>query len=209
MKMPHGRLLEWLREQFARNAGVIAFGAVLAGSLALNVVLGLRQTEPSTQIVRSGGVQAGDTIPPVPVTTSGAVRPLQFARKTVLYVFSPTCDWCKRDYPNLMAIHAAAQGRFDFVGVTMNTRQLPEYLAQHPFPGPVASVAEAALPPEFAKDLKVTPQLLVVDEGGLVQRAWVGALMEMRRKEAEDFFGVALPDTKTAVRQQALLTDRR
>ena len=183
-------LVQSLRDSW----GFLLFAGVLAASLSANVALAIRQPLPS--VVREAGVQPGSMFPTLKFTDlDGRAEHLQFDSKTVVYVFSPTCDWCKRDYPNLMAIYGAAGARIPFVALTLTSRPqlLRRYLDGRPFPGRVLVADVAGLDAALMETFGLTPQLLVVDAGGRIQRAWPGALMDQKQRQVEDLFHVRLP----------------
>jgi hypothetical protein len=114
---------------------------------------------------------------------------------TIAYVFSPTCTWCKQDYNNLVTLQASVKDRYAFIGITTTSTEdaLGSYLKTRPFPGKVLVVDVKNLPSEIESELDGTPQLLVIDKGGLIRKAWPGALFDDRKQAVETFFGVQLP----------------
>jgi hypothetical protein len=181
---------------------------LLTLSLALNVTFGwvIRGLRQDAVAVRAAGFHAGDSVAAMPtIEGTNAHASFNVQRPTLLYVFSPQCKWCDANYANMRAVYEAANSQYDFVGVTQNTTGLDEYLKRQPFPGRVIVADGSRLPAEQANDLGVTPQLLVVDQSGAIQRAWAGALFGAKLAEAEAFFkaklpGVAeVPDDTTAV----------
>jgi hypothetical protein len=181
------------------NIGYVVGVGVLVASLSMNVAFAIKLREPARQTGRPGGIQMGDRLPVLNlIRQDGSRHALGFSRPTLLYVFSPTCQWCMRDHANLTAIQKASAGRFDLVAVTLNERSLPEYLASYPYSGVVGVIRESEVTEQVARDLKVTPQLVVVDTGGSVQETWTGALFDGRQREAELFFDVRLPGLRAA-----------
>jgi hypothetical protein len=183
------------------SIGLWFYGMVLVVSLSVNVVLGLRLRD-SPPAVKRAGFSAGELFPLLDARTpSGGARVLRFERPTLVYIFSPTCQWCEKDYQNLMAVHAVAGEKYSFVGVTMINKSAPEdyhvaladYLRRHPFPGDVLFVDPSLLAHDLMVDITVTPQMVVVDQRGRIRKAWVGALMGSRQAEVATFFNVVLP----------------
>ena len=181
------------------DLGVVAFAAVLTASMVLNVRLALEATAPPAVFGQSGFV-SGTRLPDVAAAAAGqAVRPLTFSRDTLVYIFSPGCEWSKADYFNLKTIAQAARGKYEVLGlyVTPNdtAEDVAKYLATRPFPGPVLSVdlGRTQLSDEAVRRFGSTPQLLVVDSGGRIRQAWSGALFGSRQVEAEQYVGISLP----------------
>jgi hypothetical protein len=187
-------------KEFLRNSGGTAFLlSVLVLSLGLNVYLarrvGLgRARTPATQGIRPG------TQLPVPlavVDQNGSTVSLTFAsgRPTVLYVLSPLCGWCTRNEANVAALRAAVGSRFDFVGLSLVSQKLEEYVAEKHAPFPIY-VLSAEMRRKFGFGL--TPETLVVGSDGTVQKAWQGAYQDRIQQEIEHYFGVKLPGLQPA-----------
>lgn len=128
-----------------------------------------------------------------PLTASGVSDP--FDRPTIVYVFSTSCEWCRRDRPNVLALALSVKDDYRIIGITLEADDVARdrALAAEPFPGVVFKVMVGDLPPETAAKFRATPQLIVLRKDRVVERAWVGALMDERRKDVESFFGVSLP----------------
>lgn len=172
--------------------------AVLTGSLALNVWLGIK-VQAGPVVIRQAGFAVGETLPPLRgASPAGTPVVVAFDRPTLLYVFSPSCSWCDRDYENLLAMGRELSGQYQVVAVTRTSNKLSEYVGRKPHPGVVLAVDAASLPKEMALSLGLTPQTVVVDTGGLVQRVWAGALFDSRLREAELFFRLDLPGVTQA-----------
>jgi hypothetical protein len=198
--MPAARRWRSLVSTVARNLGFIFSAGVLIASLSLNVVLARRLsalTRPPAPPV--AGVHAGDAVSALPILTApGEARQLTFDRPTLLYVFSPNCGWCRRDYQNLLALHRARGETHRFIGVTLDSTNLSEYMKTHPFPGDMFVLDPARLTPAMKTTLGLTPQTVVVRAGGIVEQAWPGALTGPREQAAEKYFGIQLPGVAAA-----------
>lgn len=181
------------------DLGFIGLAAVLTASLAFNVRLGLEATARPPVFVETGFL-VGTRLPDVVIAARGEPdRPLTITRNTLLYIFSPRCEWSKGDYANLKAIAQASGHNYDVLGLYTKPQhtdnEVSKYLETHPFPGRVVAVDldKTNLPDEVARRFTSTPQLLVVGAGGLIRRAWSGALFDERQTEAEGYFGLTLP----------------
>lgn len=122
----------------------------------------------------------------VPITWSADGRP------TVLYVFSPSCVWCKRNIEAAKALARGSSPSYRFIGVSLTLDGLGEYLGKVNlgFPVYVAGPAAAAL------KLKATPETIIVSPGGVVVKVWLGAYMEGTLADVERTFGVKLPSAR-------------
>jgi len=184
------------------DLGLIGVAAVLTASLAFNVRLGLQATAKPPVFVETGFL-VGSRFPDVEVATPvEPARRLAFARNTLVYVFSPRCEWSRGNYSNLLAIAKASGQNYDLLGVYSKPHDtdaaVTAYLTNHPFPGKVVSIdmSSAGLPEDVVKRFATTPQLMVVAPGGLIRRVWSGALFDHRQREAEGYFGLTLPGAR-------------
>lgn len=184
------------------DLGLMGLAAVLTASLAFNVRLGLQATATPSVFVESG-FRVGMRLPDIVVATPGeSERPLAFARNTLLYIFSPRCEWSRGDYSNLKAIADASGKNYEVLGLYSKPShtdvEVSTYLASQPFPGKVVAVdmSKTKLPENLVRRFASTPQLLVVAPGGLIRRAWSGALFGHRQTEAEGYFGLKLPGAR-------------
>ncbi|MGH9478705.1 MAG: TlpA family protein disulfide reductase [Terriglobales bacterium] len=114
-------------------------------------------------------------------------------RPTVLYVFTPTCIWCRRNMANLKALIAADQSRFRFVGISLaQDNLLPGYLAANSlkFTALIRDLPAAEL---GQLRLGVTPQTIVVSPAGVVLQDWRGAYTGPVEQGAGRYFGIRFP----------------
>lgn len=110
---------------------------------------------------------------------------------TVIYVFTPDCHWCARNYDNIRSLAANTSGRFRFVGVSLNDKDLVNYLAQNKMPFEIYQT-----PPDdvsVAYGLNSTPSTIVVSTSGNIVQYWRGAYTGDMQTEIEEFFQTKLP----------------
>lgn len=181
------------------HAGTALLISALCASLGFNVYQALEIREAF--VPRAPEVHAGAKLPLSlsVVDTEGKPASLTFAddsRPTVVYVLSPLCGWCKRNEANIKALVAASGAKFRFVGLSIAAQNLKEYVAEGHAPFPVYLVNSAD---EIKRlNLGSTPQTLIVNSSGRVEKAWAGAYIEKNRTEVEKFFGVNLPGLEVA-----------
>jgi hypothetical protein len=186
--------MSFVKSFLSKNAGTASLVVVLAGSLGLNVFLALKlRSAGSVSVAVPTKVNAKLPSPLSLLDADGKPTQLTFddSRPTVLYVFSPLCGWCKRNEANIKSTVAIAGSRFRFVGISISSQNLKEYIAQGHAPFPVYLVKS----PEQSNQLGFigTPMTIVVGPGARVQKVWQGAYMEQNQKEVEAFFGAKLP----------------
>ena len=143
--------------------------------------------------VSLGGIRPGDVMPRLSGRTAltGKDVVISFAGDipSVLYVLSPVCIWCDRNYENIVALAEGASGRFRFVGISEHAELLPDYLRRHPLPFDVLALDFH----DVDLDLLATPQTVSVGRDGVVVNAWLGVMYGRALAYAEHFFGVRLP----------------
>jgi peroxiredoxin len=168
---------------------VVLHYAILVASLSLNVCLivrvkqiesGLRASEVIRLMESRNEIAIGDVIPEfeaAEVDGTHATLALAGGRQpTVIYVFSPTCRWCARNWLNVNALAGRLRESHRLIGVSLSARQLAEYAQKAKIPFPVYSVdMERSLGPGKKLFSVATPETLLIDTNGKVQRIWRGA----------------------------------
>ena len=186
---------------------VVLHYAILVASLALNVCLivrvkqiesGLRASEVIRLMESRDEIAIGDVIPEfeaAEVDGTHATLALAGGRQpTIIYVFSPTCHWCARNWLNVNALAGRLRESHRLIGVSLSARQLAEYAQKLKIPFPVYSVdMERPLGPGKKLFSAATPETLLIDTNGKVQRIWRGAYADLTKSEVEVYFGVSLP----------------
>jgi hypothetical protein len=109
---------------------------------------------------------------------------------TVIYYFSTKCGWCARNWLNIEALAAGANGRYRVVAVTAEAGILGYVEGRDPRVEFVEGLNEETL---RAYRFTATPHTVVVDGAGLVTHEWKGAYMNGTANQVEDLFDVVLP----------------
>lgn len=112
-------------------------------------------------------------------------------KPTILYVFTPTCGWCKRNFNNMMALHRNVEGRYAFVGVSLTSADVAKYVKQQAIDYQVVDEI-----PDSVKDsykLGGTPTTIVVSPDNKVLKIWFGAYDGQLLTEVSNYFEVSLP----------------
>lgn len=178
----------------AQKVGVL----VLACSVSVNVLQAQK-----IRSMASGGTGKGATVgtkaTPIDATATDG-RPIRIAfdngLPTVLYYFSPTCGWCNRNWKNLEALAASAEGRYRVVALTSD-RDMKTYIAKHNLA--VEVLEGLGVETLEAYRFTVTPHTVVVDATGLVTHEWRGAFRNGIADKIEDLFGLVLPGVSPGV----------
>jgi hypothetical protein len=113
---------------------------------------------------------------------------------TVVYWFSPTCVWCKRNSANMRAMMEGAGKRFDFVALSVTAEGVRQYLAENQLRG--EAYAEPSVATRSAYGFGGTPQTIVIGADGKIVRSWEGAYSGRLGSEIGEVLGVHLPGLK-------------
>lgn len=165
--------------------------ALLALSLVANVYLTKKVFQPRPPA--HPPLARGAAVPQfTAIRLGGAQETVSYdGKKTVLYVFTTTCPWCKRNIPNIKRLFDAKGSEYRFVGISLDAKGLDSYVAQHKLPFPVYT--HLSTKTQDAYRLGGVPQTLVISEQGTVIQNWSGAYADAQQGEVEKFFGVTLP----------------
>lgn len=175
---------------------------LLLASLILNVYLGWSVAGLKNALAiraRPSELIEGTTVQPIIVSDlSGKQQSISFTdggKPTVLYVLSPACKWCERNMPNLKMLTSRQGDPFRFIGLSLDEKNLDEYVAGNHFTFPVYKNPTSDT--VRALGLESTPQTIIISPDGRVLKNWVGAYGERLRPEVEAYFGVKLPGLTT------------
>lgn len=110
-------------------------------------------------------------------------------RPIVLYIFAPSCIWCKKNLEAVRTLAAAASQTYRFYGISLTRHGLSGYLTKVHYQFPVY-VAGAK-----ARQLKLTgtPETIVISPDSVVTKVWLGAYMNETALDIEEIVGVKLP----------------
>jgi hypothetical protein len=110
---------------------------------------------------------------------------------TILYVFKPSCGWCKRNLENIRAIADNAPGRYKLIGLSLSAEGLKEYIDQNHLAFPVYT--NLSLEAIRSHKLGGTPQTIMISPERKVIKVWTGAYYGRLKKEIEEYLRVSLP----------------
>jgi hypothetical protein len=99
-------------------------------------------------------------------------------RKVLILVFSPACNFCVENWPRWQAMLGALDREaVRPVGVDVTATSTPAFLAEHQLTGiPVLVQVDPAARLHYR--LQLTPQTILVDAQGKVEKVWSGVLTE-------------------------------
>lgn len=173
---------------------------LLVFSLGINLLLSRRVSSLKQQVtnIRSElRLTEGDKVPSMTIAAKDPQgRDAVFDYRTnklptVVFVITPTCKWCTQNIMNMRELVEKASDRFQFVGFSLSSDKLNDYVTQNKLNFPIYT--NLPLNPTSSYKLGGTPQTIVVSPTGEVLKVWSGAFADSIQKEVETFFGVSLP----------------
>lgn len=177
------------KKTFSADSALLILFSV---SLALNVYLGLKFAHPATV---AEPLQIGAKIPEISVrmgrTETGTLQLLHNQKPTFLYIFRPDCEWCGRNWDNVLFLHKQIGEKYTFIGLSLDDAGLDEYVRSNKIDFPVY----AATSRQSLAGLRITgtPQTLLVSNSNVLRKNWSGAYGGKLQTEVEEEFGLRLP----------------
>jgi peroxiredoxin len=171
---------------------------LLAASLALNVNLGLKLKNLSiTASADSGPLKVGTQMPRLWVVSPNGERvKLDWfsnqGKSTVLYIFTPTCIWCKKNAKNILFLNQTRRREYEFLGLSLTDSGLSDYLKKsvHIENNYYIEEGPKSL---FSMSIGETPTTIVVSNQGVIEQMWRGAYIGTTKKSVESVFHLNLP----------------
>lgn len=173
------------------------FFGVPAASLTINALQGrrikqLQDLAESTST--SGELRPGTLLPKLNLRDStGRDFVVDFGSAripTVLYVLRPSCVWCERNAGSLSTLASQAGGRYRFLGISLSSDGLPQFVQSRKITFPVYTVVDDASIAGYR--LGVTPETFVVSPESRLIKVWLGAYSSAVGPSVESFFSIKL-----------------
>lgn len=171
---------------------------VLAGSLSLNVYLGLKVSAMPAILQSPPAIAVGARAPNLYAEkidgTKGMIDWTETSKPWLLYIFSPSCVWCQRNRNNFDTIVRERQSEYRIVGLSTTTNQLRDYIRRDQVTYAVYANPDMSKSSLYAQT--ATPTTYVISPQGVVLAAWRGAYTGDVRKGIEAKLNVQLPGVK-------------
>lgn len=175
---------------------------LLAGALALSAILNLlliikvkNEQRLIADIKQQNRLQSGQKVPDIAgKTVEGDATEVNFSasnKPTILYVFTPACVWCKRNFENVAALHRNIADRYNFVGVSLTDKDLASYVKAHSIEYPVVTGLSDGTKAIYR--MGGTPTTIVVSPENKVLKAWTGVYNGTQEAEISSYFHVKMP----------------
>jgi len=114
-------------------------------------------------------------------------------RKVVLLVFSPRCGFCDSNMPNWKAmLQGIDRNSYRIVAVSIISDGVKEYVSQQKLTD-IPIIAEVDPKSRVSYEMNVTPQTMLINSDGKVEKLWIGLLSPDERSDVEQSFSLKLP----------------
>ena len=161
--------------------GLLAvFSLILVSSMAANVALMNANRELSAELSRKTTVPIGVVLPPLEgEDLSGNAVKVAAANPghpTVLFVFSPTCQFCASNWPNWKSILSSeAQSGWRPVFVNTGIPSAPDFQKSHGIDHYI-TLEKITPGTQLAYRFSATPETIILNSEGKAVQMWVGEL---------------------------------
>lgn len=169
--------------------------SLLVIALAIEVIIGQQThsitnnliTQPKTASTRTAPVIKARTLEDKEILISYN----DVKKSTILYVFSPSCSWCSRNWKNVTTLANSAIKTHRFIGLALSEYNLQEHIRANQIDFPVYKQLSDEVIGKL--ELGLTPRTLVISPQGKIIKNWVGAYSGAAQQEIEAFFSIKLP----------------
>ncbi len=185
----------------AKSKAVAPMMLFLGGVLLLVNVLLVEQNKKLRVLARRPDraleIKPGTELPPLEgLDSNGNKHSFDYGqdqRKTVLLVLSPRCNSCEENMPNWEAIINGLDRRsFRLAAVSLQSDGYKEYASRHGI-NQVPVLTKIDPHYRIAYNLALTPQTILIDADGKVEKVWTGFLRGENKQDVELALNVRLP----------------
>ena len=129
------------------------------------------------------------------IDTSGTPLHITFGddgRKTLLLVFTPECRLCRLNWPSWQMVANSINKKFyRMVYVNGHPGSTSEYLRQYQIPSWSTVIAEADPGVLIRCNITLTPETILLDTNGKIEKAWLGLLEGEQLSDVERSLGIS------------------
>ena len=156
----------------------ILFVLLVSALLVLNASLIIQNRSLRASVgTRSNILHPGNIVPSLSGTDlDGKDFTLSYSndpRKVVLLVFSPRCGFCTRNMPNWKALLQSLDRKsYRIVGVSIISDGVKEYVSQQKLTD-IPIIAEVDPKSRVSYEMNETPQTILIDSDGKVEKLWI------------------------------------
>lgn len=183
----------------SRQSDLYCLLALLAISLVFNVWMFRERQETSDHHIQNHRpLTRGRPLPALSVRSPDGL-PVTIRwnaqRSTLVYVFTTTCVWCERNYPNFTVLLKTLTTTHRVIPVALDGQNLATYIARHPL-----GVQVFHSPDERTREayqMGTVPQTLLISGDGVLIEHWSGAYSPGMQEQIEKAFRLTLPGLRT------------
>lgn len=184
-----------------RSLPLIILSVLLLCSAVLNVVLARRIKNFNyaiaylkTELSSARGLRPGDMAPTIQAKDMNGqpatLTHLESDSPSIVYVFTPSCAWCVRNLDNVRTLFIQTKSNYRFIGLSLSSNGLREYVSQYGLEFPVYSDPIGATASAYKGG---TPRTLVISSQGKILESWFGAYTGEIQQQVERYFKTRLP----------------
>lgn len=181
--------------QTTSNATLRCLLVLLACSVGANVFQAIRAASTNAH-TPSKGIAAGTVLPPLKgKTLTGESWTLTYSGSgptTVLYVFSPTCQWCEVNTASINHLAQTLSPKYRLIGVARDGVGIPAYVQAHGYTFPIVVEPDDASRSAYA--LTSVPKTLVISPQGTLLDSFDGAYVGPLHRRVSAFFATSIPE---------------
>ena len=176
----------------------ILFGLLVTALIALNASLIIQNRSLRASAgIRSPVLHPGTIVPSLSgKDLDGKDFSLSYSndpRKVVLLVFSPRCGFCDLNMPNWKAmLQSIDRKSYRIVAVSIISDGVKEYVSEQKLTD-IPIIAEVDPKSRVSYEMNVTPQTMLINSDGKVEKVWIGLLSPDERSDVEQSFSLKLP----------------
>ena len=172
--------------------------ALLTCSVILNLFLARKTNSLRSALLHvknEGALVVGASLPPIEAKgLDGRAATISYGPDelpTILYVFTPSCGWCRKNLQNIKALAEGTKGKYRVIGLSLSSNNLQEYVTKSDLTFPIYSDLSPGVTSKYR--MGGTPQTIVISNEGKLVKEWKGAYMGSTKQQIESQFGLALP----------------
>lgn len=123
----------------------------------------------------------------------------QDSRKTLVFVFSTKCRVCDRNWPYWQGIiRSVEKGSFRLVFVNLLSPLSADYIAKYNL-ARFSVIADLDPKHIVEYNLRLTPQTILINPNGVIEKVWTGVLRGERLEEVAQALHMNLGDLQRAI----------
>jgi peroxiredoxin len=185
----------------------VALPLLLAVSVCINLMQSVGRNA-NTAIPRQPSGISPRMMPALPLLDlTGAATSIKYksGQPTVLYYFSPACEWCQTNIPMIRDLALKAGRKFRFLGVS-RSKELIAWTKSNNLGFPTYLLESRAFALTYG--MTATPTTIVISADGRLLESWKGAYVDAQLATVERYFGVQLGRPSSTEGSISLLPSR-